>query len=135
MSASVKVEGLLELRQHLATLPEQVRDRARAIVREATEGCRSDVQREYAVGPTGNLRSRVYASYERDGMKGRVKSMAPHAHWYERGTKVRTTKKTSANRGRMPKNAVMPSAAYRRRFIMRGQLITMMRNLGFTVNA
>jgi len=133
MSARVEVRGLVELRKQISDMPEDIQAQAAVIVREATEGARTDLQAAYP-SKTGTLRARVRTAYQRGGLSGRMNSQAPHSHLYEEGTKVRQNKR-GANRGRMKATPETPGIATRRRFIMFRQLIAMLRSLGFTVNA
>lgn len=141
MSASVKLEGLDELRAELRQLPETLKSEAASIVLEAAESCKRETQAAYP-SRTGNLRRGVTMNVDannRAGVSARVKSGAHHAHLYDRQTPSNVRKTNSgANRGRMPAapeaQRMIPIAIRaRRRMVM--QLIDMVQRQGLEVTS
>lgn len=140
MSASVRIEGLEELRGALRNLPETLKAEAAAIVDAHAREAQRAVATAYPQGPTGNLKRRVSVTSNagrRFIAESIVKSAAPHAALFEFGTKQRTTK-NGANRGRMP--AAPPNEAaipifIRLRKRMQAALIELVTRNGFEVAA
>jgi hypothetical protein len=140
MSVRMVLDGLDELITELGKQPKEIRDRGLVIVREETEGAAEELRQHYpeasrTVHGTGTLRSRVRTFYPSTTiLTGIVQSMAPHAHLWHWGTKVRQTDR-GANRGRMPKPNPEPLVpiARRRRLSMNRRLADMLRGLGYVV--
>jgi len=138
MAASVKWDGLDELKAYLRTLPATLSGEGNAIVHAHARMAQQDVQRGYPVR-TGNLQRGVRITFNavsRYGAGAVVASTAPHAHLYERGTKVRATSE-GWNRGAMPeapqeKKAVPKFVRWRIR--MYAQLAAMMERNGLKVS-
>ena len=103
MSATVTWSGLNELRRALNALPQDLAQEAHAIVHAHAVSAERDIEQGYPEGPTGNLKGGVTLSIEgaRAGVTAIVRSRAPHASIFERGTRRRMTRK-GANRGTMP---------------------------------
>ena len=137
MGVTLTFTGLTELRNALRVLPETLTDDAEAIVRAHADLAEAQVIQRYPVGPTGHLRGRVYVSQAGTGTSttATLRSAAPHAHLYERGTKTRRTRR-GANRGRMPRasreTAFVPAVIPIRARMVRA-LIDLVRQAGFTV--
>lgn len=140
MSASVKLEGLDELRAELRQLPETLKAEAAQIVLDAAESCKREVQAAYPTGPTGNLKRGVTMTTDannRAGVSARVKSNAKHVHIFEKGTQLRHTN-SGANRGRMPpapESQRMIPIVIRARRRMVQQLIEMVQRQGLEVTS
>lgn len=138
MGVKLQMQGLMELRQALRNLPEDLTDEASAIVQAHADDAQARIVRAYAEGPTGNLRRGV----TKDHYKSRfttnaiVRSRAKHAWLYERGTGARRTDK-GANRGRMPEapesNKMIPIVVKKRRQMVEALKI-MVRRAGFQVD-
>ena len=104
--------------QGLQAAGEDVKRACALAVAEHAERAASRIAGEYPVGPTGNLRARVYTrkghargSYSSDveGTAYTVFSRAPHAWIYNHGTDERfDNTRQNAKRGRMPANPVLP---------------------------
>lgn len=138
MGSRVVFDGLSQFRQALRNLPEGLRDEASDIVEGTAAEAATDVQQNYAEGPTGNLRRGVTRKSERSrfGLSVQVRSRAQHSWIYERGTQQRRTK-TGANRGRMPeapesKRMIPIVIRHRRRMIEK--LKDLVRRAGFQVD-
>jgi hypothetical protein len=103
MSARVQLKGLDELRNALRRLPQALTQEAHAIVVAQAEAAQREVINGYPEGPTGNLRRRVTIEVNTSKFSAgaRVRSRAPHATIFERGTKARMTR-AGASRGVMP---------------------------------
>jgi hypothetical protein len=137
MAATVRLDGLSELRDALRALPADMATEAGVIVREAAETTAAQIKAVYPVGPTGNLRRGVAVSNDTRGVAALaiVKSRAPHAHLWEYGTQVRRTNR-SFNRGRMPSPTgdTLVSIAQRVRRGMYQRLVALVERAGFTVS-
>jgi len=107
MSARVSWSGLDELRRALNALPQDLAREAHAIVVAHATGAEHDIEVGYPEGPSGNLRARVSTSIEgaRAGTTAIVRSRAPHAGIFEKGTRRRRTNR-GWNRGAMPQPPV-----------------------------
>jgi hypothetical protein len=98
---------------------------------------RGELQTAYA-DHTGNLRRGVTLGHI--GSTGRfraamtVRSAAPHAWIYERGTKPRRTK-NNVKRGAMPKSDIFIPLAVRTRTWMYQQFQALLERVGFEVKA
>lgn len=138
MSATVELRGLDELRAVLRRLPQELTQEAQAIVVSHAEFAAREVQGGYPTGPTGNLKRRVTTEVNtsRFSAGARVRSRAPHAALFERGTKRRTTT-DGRNRGAMPAapdSARMVPKAIRHRRRMMGALMAMVERHGLVVS-
>ena len=130
-------QGLTELRSALRELPDDLARDAGPIVAEAAEGAQRDTQIAYP-SRTGNLRAGVKVDQQvssRFGAAARVKSTAPHANIFERGTGPRQTRQ-GWNRGRMPEapehQKMIPIVIKHRRRMFEG-LKDLVRRAGFLV--
>lgn len=111
-------EGMDELRAQLHALPEDLATEAEEIVIAHAEGAKREIEAAYPIRatnlhpterrkstwfPPGNLHSRVTSvtSRSRVTTSAIVKSRAPHAFIFEKGTGNRVTNR-GWNRGRMP---------------------------------
>lgn len=112
--ASVVIAGFDDFRKALRQLPAFLQAEAAPIVKESAEAMAEDLRAGYAVGETGNLWKGIRVIHE-GFLASRVRSMARHAHLYEFGTVTRSTKRTGANRGKMPAKPVFIPAAIKNR--------------------
>lgn len=138
MPVRVQMNGLDELRAQLRRLPEDLATEAGDIVLAHAEGAKREVEGGY---PTyrGVLRSRVRVERNRSKVTTAaiVRSTAPHAFIFERGTVQRRTDK-GWNRGRMPAASASQAAIpkfIRWRARMVEALIELVRRAGFEVAA
>jgi hypothetical protein len=129
--------GLESFRAELRKLPEHLAEEAGVIVLAHAAEAERLVETAYPTGPTGNLKRGVKLTTEstRLAAVGTVKSTAPHAHLFERGTQRRQTKK-GANRGVMPvaphsQQMIPIIVSVRRRMVM--ALMTLVERAGFTI--
>ena len=103
MANRFQFTGLRELKADLRRLPAELRDEGRAIVVDAANAAADELRSKYPEGPTGNLRRgvRVVQATEQTkfGIAMKVKSVAPHAIIYERGSELRRYR--GASRGKM----------------------------------
>lgn len=135
---TLQFAGLDAFRAALRALPEDLAHEGATIVEaNATEAARK-TQQGYPQGPTGNLKRRVSVESNgggRFGVVATVRSRAPHASMFERGTRQRQTR-TGANRGAMPQASEaqrMIPVVIRRRKIMFEALKNLVRRAGFVV--
>lgn len=98
----VQMDGLAELRDQLRRLPEDLANEAGDIVLTFAEGAKREVETGYPVH-RGVLSRRVRVERNRSKVttSAIVRSAAPHAFIFEKGTRNRVTDK-GWNRGRMP---------------------------------
>jgi len=140
MPTELRITGLDELRDALRKLPDALVADAAAIVRHAADQTARDVATVYSQHQvTGNLAAhlRVDHAGSRAGATSRVLSTARHAHFFERGTKARTWKKSNKSTGQMwtrqkNPNALITAAIARRR-VMTDALIEVVERAGLTV--
>jgi hypothetical protein len=138
MAVKLQMEGLAELRAALRNLPEHLTEEASDIVHRNATAAEQRIAQNYPVGPTGNLRRRVSTEQAKSRLTAtsRVRSRAPHASIFERGTRQRRNAK-GANRGRMPEaneNQKMVPVVIRQRRQMVEELKDMVRREGFQVD-
>lgn len=142
MSADNKLtfDGLDELREELRHLPADLTEKGISIVTEHAQAAERAIETGYPIGPTGTLRRRVVLERSpslKNSCSFAVRSQAPHANIFERGTVQRHTKK-GWNRGRMPQQPeserLIPKAI-RIRKRMTDALIELVRSEGFEVDA
>lgn len=131
---SVILDGFDELMRELTNAPKEIRDEGFEILREETEGARSEIAIEYGRrSKTGTLAARVETFYPAESaLIGIVRSTAPHSHLVEFGTKARQTSK-GANRGAMGADKVTPPIAQRRRERMYRRQKDMLERRGFVI--
>jgi hypothetical protein len=140
MASGVRWTGLQEFKQELLRLPDELKDDAAQIVVDTAQRAGRDVQAAYPQGATGNLKKGVRTTIESQsglGARALVRSTAPHAHLFERGTRLRSTH-SGANRGRMPEaneSQQMIPIAIRARRQMVADLIQMVERHGLKVTA
>lgn len=135
---SVQWTGLEEFRTALRNLPSDLAQEAGAIVIAHAEFAKQEIQASYPEGPTGNLKRGVTIEKQQAGPFAAVaivRSRAPHATIYEKGTAQRRTA-GGANRGSMP--AAPPSQqfipiAIRARRRMVAALIQLLQRAGLVV--
>lgn len=140
MGASVRWDGLDDFKRALRNLPEDLAREASGVVTETANAAKRAIQDGYPVGPTGNLKNRVTVSTAQANSVSAVaivRSAAPHASIFERGTKTRHTG-AGANRGRMPRPDVsermIPKVqSFRARMVER--LIEIVKREGLEVDA
>jgi hypothetical protein len=99
--------------QALNRASDDVKREVSTIVDATAHAVVSRVQSRYPVGPTGNLRSRVFVTSPRAFATTstgqtiparRVRATAPHVHIWQEGTRERVdATRGNARRGRMPK--------------------------------
>ena len=134
----LQMDGLNELRTALQQLPEQLATEAGDIVMKYAEGAKQDIQRGYPQR-TGNLRRGVTVQRNRSKVATQaiVRSKAPHANIFERGTTWRHTDR-GWNRGAMPQpdesQRFIPKAIRYRRAMVE-ELIELVRRAGFEVSS
>jgi|SRR5262245_1146135 len=137
MAARLALNGLDQLRDDLLRLPTDLADDADIVVQTITERTAQQLVATYPTGATGNLRAGVRTRYRRSKGKttGYVVSTSPHAHLWEYGTQVRTTRE-GWNRGRMPSHTAdgLVSIAMRNRRQLRTAVTNQMRHHGLTVS-
>jgi hypothetical protein len=115
---------MAELIRGLQRLDERTRLEAVSIVRASAVAMRDEVAHMYP-RRTGTLQDRVSVGKVSGELRWKVRSRAPHAWLFERGTHERFTKGTGAGRGAMPKGNLFVPAAQRARSRMVEQLIAM----------
>jgi len=130
--------GIDEFRRALRQLPEDLVNEAGVIVEAQAEEAKTQIQRAYPEGPTGNLRRGVTSTRGRTryGASAIVRSRAKHASLFEYGTKARRTR-NGASRGSMPvapEGERMIPIIIRRRRAMVSALIDLVRRAGFVVH-
>lgn len=137
MSATVRWNGLDELREELRNLPEVLAQEASGIVQRAAGDAAQEIRAGYqAHRRTGNLAEHVKVEPRGIGPFGTalvVKSTAKHAAIFEIGTQARHTK-LGANRGSMPPGRVFIPAVIRRRRGMYERLKELLVRHGATVS-
>jgi hypothetical protein len=114
--ATMKLDGLDQLRTLIGDFGDVCTDRGQALAEKAAQQAAEEIRAAYPEGPTGNLRKGV--RQVRGGAQGHrvlslVKSMAPHAHLYEYGTR------------RQPARPVVGEVAARVRRDFYGDLVQM----------
>ena len=136
-SATLKINGLSDLRAALKKLPDDLKREAGVIVQAQAQQMAVELQAGYPVGPSGNLRSHVRVELAGDGhsASARVLSAAKHSHLYEKGTQSRRWKKNGKSTGVMPaKPTFIPIAVLRRR-VMVAALVDVIERAGLTVTS
>lgn len=134
MSASVKWNGLDELRAALRTLPADLTAEASFLVEGAANGAAAEIKAAYPVR-TGTLRDGLIVSHREKGKFSAgaiVKNTSKHAWLFESGTQARHTA-LGANRGSMPPGHVFLPIVIRKRRQLYGQLKALLQRHGLTV--
>lgn len=135
---SVTWDGLDAFEAKLEHLPETLVSEADTIVTTAAKQASSEVVANYPAR-TGTLRRRVIVTMAstRHSVTAKVRSGAPHAHLFEKGTAVRHNR-NGANRGAMPKPAesqAMIPRVIRLRKQMQQTLAAMLEREGFEITS
>lgn len=153
MGVRISWEGRDEFLTALRNLPEDLAAQAAQVVRASAEQAGQETKADYPIRqtnqtpslrrhstwfPPGNLRKGVTVADKSTLVSAAyvVRSAAPHAHLFERGTLVRRTR-SGANRGAMPQANVaerMIPKVVRIRQRMVQQLIAIVRAAGFEVS-
>lgn len=146
-TASLRIDGLEQLRADLRRLPADLSAEAFTIVQRHGQAAEGDVLRRYPRGPTGNLRAGVSLTVRNPAVGARVElySRAPHAWMYDHGTKDRVTLghgpkhkyRAGVHRGRLQPQSpeIFVPTAIRERQAMYGDLARMLETHGFDVSA
>jgi hypothetical protein len=136
MSAKIQWSGLTEFLQEFGSIPKDLHNEGMEIVKEETEGAAVEIAQQYGQHQaTGRLARSVRTFYPSASiLVGIVRSVAPHAHLFEFGTKQRRNAK-GANRGTMPKAnpEITVPIARRRRGRMSRRLVELLQRHGFDV--
>lgn len=135
MSATVRWDGLDELRAELRRLPADLADDASDIVTGAADAAKTEMYDAYPER-TGNLRQHLTVGSRSAGRYGAaavVKNTSPHAWLFENGSQARHTD-LGANRGSMPAGHVFIPIAIRWRRRMYGQLKSLLERHGLQVS-
>jgi hypothetical protein len=120
VSASVRWDGLEELKRELRNLPADLTREASHVVEGTANAAATEIKRGYGKHRrTGNLQAGVLVTHFDKGKFSTgalVKNTAKHAHLFEVGTQARHTA-IGANRGSMPPGHVFVPAVikWRRR--------------------
>lgn len=134
--ASVVVRGLKEWQRDLERLTPALKLEAAGIVQRAAEATRDLARPKYPRSDRdtkNHLQDGAYA-FPFAPLTWIATNVAPHALIYEFGTVTRTTRRTGANRGRMPARPVIIPTAIRQRALMVSQLKALVRDAGFQVS-
>lgn len=137
MGASLKWNGLQELKTALRNMPEELAGEASHIVEATANGAAAEVRRAYP-SKSGRLIGGVHVTHFEGGKVAAgavLKSSAPHSHLFERGTRSRKTDK-GWNRGSMPEapeNRKMVPIVVKARRRMYSLLTEMLRRAGFVI--
>ena len=140
--------GWDEFESALKQLPNTLTVQAQSIVRAAADATANEVRAAYPVRttnlqpnkpPPGGMRRGVRVDPGRTVVGGYVvyvRATAPHTHLWERGTKVRTTNRTHANRGFVPDHLAqsLVATADRHAPAMQEELAALVRAEGFEVH-
>ena len=122
--------GMADLIRGLERMGDAVQREAAVIVEDTAERMAFSVRQRYPRGKTGTLRDRVVVEqlHPSSGasLRWKVRSKAPHAHLYERGTVNRRTASTGANRGRMAAHPIFIPEAIRHRTVMVHRLVDLL---------
>lgn len=127
-------QGLDDFKAALRRLPEELVAEAAAIARAEATGATTEIETALPVR-TGTLRNRVGATVQtsRFGVRATVRSGAPHALLYERGTAPRHTAR-GWNRGVMPAHRVFVPTMQRHRARFYEQLRDLLQRAGLEVS-
>lgn len=151
MSATLKIDGLEELRQKLRALPEELQVDAERAVKQAAREARDAIVARYQqhrsstdhyVPKAGTRRRRQHLAdsvriFELVGNRGsayaRVIVDAPHAHLFEYGTTSRQWNTNGKDTGTMPAHATVVPVAIRSRGKMIHELKAIVEGAGLEV--
>jgi hypothetical protein len=149
LQATLSLQGLAELKDALARLPEELKGQATQIVLDMAYAAAKDVESQYPIGPgTSKHGRKIPPGQLRKGVKvfplavgafavaAQVRSTSPHAWWHENGWKLKpreTRKKWS--RGTMfgvkgiPRPVFIPTMIRHRR-VMYQKLAMLLESVG-----
>jgi hypothetical protein len=137
IQATLTIQGLAELKDALAKLPEELKGQATQIVLDTAYAAAKDVESQYPTGPgTSKNGRKIPPGQLKKGVKvfpldvgafavaAQVRSTSPHAWWHENGWKLkpRETRK-KWNRGTMfsqkgvPRPVFVPTMIRHRRWM------------------
>lgn len=134
MSAVMRLDGLLELKEALQHLTPELQAESQAIVYANADKAAEEIRAAYP-RRTGNLKDHVYVSKRGSTISttATVKNTAHHAWLFENGSQARHTD-LGANRGSMPPGHVFIPIMIRRRRIMYQILKDLVASKGLTVS-
>lgn len=136
MSASLKFQGLDELRAALKRLPDELKEDALALVIHSGDEAAATIRSAYEASRViGNLARGVKTQIIPAGRFGAavaVRSTAKHAFIFENGTQTRKTQ-LGANRGAMPPGRVFVPIMIRQRRVLHELLVDLVERAGFQV--
>ena len=135
---------LTETIRLMKATPGELTAEARQILTTLATSAVATIRAAYPLGPTGNLRRGVRSSLVTRGasiVDVQIRSAAPHAFIYERGTVPRYTKgkgrarkyKAGIFRGAMPAGTVLVPTMIKVRARMYGELRALLERAGFKV--
>jgi len=152
IQATLSLQGLAELKDALARLPQELKGQATQIVLDTAYAAAKDVESQYPIGPgTSRNGRKIPPGQLRKGVKvfpmqvgafavaAQVRSTSPHAWWHENGWKLKpreTRKKWS--RGTMfgvkgvPRPVFVPTMIRYRR-VMYQKLAVLLESVGLLV--
>jgi hypothetical protein len=137
VSASVKWNGLEELRAQLRQLPAELTGEASHIVEGAANGAAVDLRVAYGAHVrSGKLQDKVVVTHRDRGKFSAgaiVKNLARHAWLFENGSQARHTE-IGADRGSMPAGHVFIPIVMRARAVMYDQLKALLVRKGLLVS-
>lgn len=141
MSSRFVFTGLDGLKKELMALPENLTGEGGHIVEGSANGAATSVRSQYASHRvTGTMQSRVLVETRKSkqfGVAATVKSTAPHAHLFEKGTQARhyiTRNGVKHLLGRMPPANIFIPTIIRYRRAMFENLKDMLRRNGLQVS-
>ena len=152
IQATLSLQGLAELKDALARLPQELKGQATQIVLDTAYAAAKDVESQYPIGPgTSRNGRKIPPGQLKKGVKvfpmevgafavaAQVRSTSPHAWWHENGWKLKpreTRKKWS--RGTMfgvkgvPRPVFVPTMIRYRR-VMYQKLAVLLESVGLLV--
>lgn len=137
MPASVRLDGFDEFAESLATLPEALVDQSKVLVQAAADATVAELLGGYPE-KTGAMKKAVtQVPLDRTAYYGiDVKSTMWYAIFWEKGTVVRTTKKTHANRGQVQPHLAqsLPVIGEKHQALLQQALAAMLRDNHFEVS-
>lgn len=133
MSASVRLEGLDELRAELRSLPSELATEASGIVIEAAQSAKAAIHYPRRTGKLADGLKVETVSAGQYGAGAVLKNTSKLAHIFENGSQARHTA-IGANRGSMPPGHVFVPAAIRARRSMYDRLRALLVRHGATVS-
>jgi hypothetical protein len=149
IQGTLSIQGLAELKDALAKLPEELKGQATQIVLDTAYAAAKDVESQYPTGPgTSKNGRKIPPGQLKKGVKvfplavgafavaAQIRSTSPHAWWHENGWKLkpRETKK-KWNRGTMfgqkgvPRPVFVPTMIRHRR-VMYQKLAVLLESVG-----